>query len=194
MTSTAERSRLIPESKRRPRVKTRLIIVGFAAAATLSATVVIAQNAGGAQPAAPGAQGGRAAGGARAQAAPTSAACGPNNGLKNAANDSRCFELRRYTFNPLGAIGNIDLLHERFRKATMAQFKKHDITMIGFWQPIGKPDTLVYLLAYKNAAARDASWAAFQADPDWIKARTEMNVSLTVENEFMVATDYSQLK
>jgi len=175
-------------------VKPRLIIVGFAAAATLSAAVVIAQNAGGAQPAAPAGKAGPAAGAGRGQAPATSTACGPNNGLKNAANDSRCFELRRYTFNAQGGIGSIDLLHARFRKATMAQFKKHDMTMIGFWQPIGKPDTLVYLLAYKNAAARDASWAAFQADPDWIKARTEMNVSLTVENEFMVATDYSQLK
>jgi NIPSNAP len=178
-------------------MRTRLIIVGFAAAVGLSVAAIAAQNAGGQRPAAPaagqGGQQGQATGG-RAAAPPTSTSCGPNNGLKNAANDSRCFELRRYTFNPQGAIGNIDLLHDRFRKATITYFKKHGFTMIGFWEPIGKPDTIVYLLAFKDAATRDAAWAAFQADPGWIKARAEMNVSITVENEFMVATDYSPIK
>ena len=68
------------------------------------------------------------------------------------------------------------------------------MTIVGYWQPVTKPDTLVYMLAYKDSAARDASWAAFQADPDWIKARTELQVNVQVDNVFMSATDYSPMK
>jgi hypothetical protein len=90
--------------------------------------------------------------------------------------------------------GNIDLLQARFREHTVALFKKHGMTNIGYWQPVSKPDTLTYLLAYKDAAARDAAWAAFNADPDWVKVRTDMRVGVTVENTFMIATDYSPMK
>ena len=55
-------------------------------------------------------------------------------------------------------------------------------------------DTLVYLLAYKDGTARDAAWAAFQADPEWVKTRTEMQVNVQVDNVFMSATDYSPMK
>jgi len=87
--------------------------------------------------------------------APTPA-CGPNlpSGMKNVAKDSRCFELRTYTVREGSSI---DLLHTRFRERTTALFKKHGMTIIGYWQPVAKPDTLIYLLAYKDGAARDAS-------------------------------------
>ena len=113
--------------------------------------------------------------------------------MKNVAKDSRCFELRTYTMRPDGA-GNIDLLHKRFRDATSRLFMKHGMTIIGFWQPLSKPDTLIYLMAHKDNAARDAEWAAFNTDPEWVKARTEMNVGVAVENVFMNATDYSPMK
>ena len=119
-------------------------------------------------------------------------ACGPNLPGKNVAKDSRCFELRTYTVREGG--GNIDMLHARFRDHTNSLFKKHGMTIAGFWQPVAKPDQLIYILAYKDAAARDASWAAFQADPEWVKVRTEMAVTLTVDNVFMVATDYGPVK
>jgi hypothetical protein len=123
--------------------------------------------------------------------APTPA-CGPNVQMKNVSKDSRCFELRTYTVKE-GA-GNIDVLHARFREHTNALFKKHGMTIVGFWQPVAKPDQLIYILAYKDAAARDAAWAAFQADPEWVKVRTQMDVKLQVDNVFMVATDYGAIK
>ena len=128
---------------------------------------------------------------ARQAPAPTPA-CGPNLPMKNVAKDSRCFELRTYTVREGG--GNIDVLHSRFRDHTNALFKKHGMTIVGFWQPVAKPDQLIYILAYKDAAARDASWAAFQADPEWVKVRSEMAVTLTVDNVFMSATDYGPIK
>jgi hypothetical protein len=119
--------------------------------------------------------------------------CGPNlpASIKNVDKQSRCFELRTYTVREGSSI---DLLHSRFREHTTALFKKHGMTIIGYWQPVTKPDTLIYILAYKDAAARDASWAAFQTDPEWIKTRQEMQVNVQVDNVFMSATDYSPMK
>jgi hypothetical protein len=111
--------------------------------------------------------------------------------MKNVAKDSRCFELRTYTVREGSSI---DLLHSRFRDHTNRLFKKHGMTLVGFWQPAARPDQLIYLLAYKDAAARDAAWAAFGADPEWVKVRTEMAVQLQVDNVFMSATDYSPMK
>ena len=37
--------------------------------------------------------------------------------------------------------------------------------MHAVWQDLGDPNTLIYLLSYKNRAAREAGWAVFNADP-----------------------------
>jgi len=125
--------------------------------------------------------------------APPTPPCGPNlpADVKNVTKDSRCFELRTYTVQPGSSI---DLLHSRFRERTTALFKKHGMTIIGYWQPVAKRDTLIYLLAYPDGAARDAAWAAFGKDPEWVKTRTEMQVGVQVDNVFMSATDYSPIK
>jgi NIPSNAP len=129
----------------------------------------------------------------RGAAPPPTPPCGPNLSpdIKNVAKDSRCFELRTYTVREGSSI---DLLHTRFRERTTALFKKHGMTIIGYWQSLAKKDQLIYILAYKDAATRDAAWAAFGADPDWVKTRTEMQVSVQVDNVFMSATDYSPMK
>ena len=149
----------------------------------LATVVAAAQNAAAGQ----AGQGGRGA-----APAPTPP-CGPNlpADIKNVTKDSRCFELRTYTVREGSSI---DLLHSRFRDHTTALFKKHGMTIIGYWQPVAKPNTLIYVLAYKDAAARDAAWAAFGADPEWVKTRTAMQVNLQVESVFMSATDYSPMK
>jgi hypothetical protein len=159
-------------------------------AACLGVTIAAAQAQSSPAPApgAPAAQAGRGA----PAAAPTPP-CGPNlpADVKNVARDSRCFELRTYTVREGSSI---DLLHKRFRERTTPLFKKHGMTIVGYWQPVSKPNTLIYILAYKDAAARDAAWAAFGADPEWVKTRTEMQVAVQVDNVFMAATDYSPLK
>jgi hypothetical protein len=122
------------------------------------------------------------------------APCGPGlTDVKNVVADSRCFELRTYTVRAEGP-GDIDMLHKRFRDHTIRLFTKHGMTVVGFWHPTNKPNALVYLMAYKDRAARDASWAAFSADPEWAKVRMELNVGVTVESVFMSATDYSPMK
>lgn len=140
-----------------------------------------------AQPAAPSAP-------ARGPAGPP-VPCGPGVTGKNIASDSRCFELRTYTVKPGGA-GSIDLLHSRFREHTNRLFRKHGMEIIGFWQPNnpGMENTLIYVLAYKDRAARDAAWKAFQSDPEWVKVRTDMQVGTQVDAIFMNSTDYGPLK
>ena len=171
-------------------MKRRLTFAGSAGLISVClGLAIVAAQAQREQPpaAAPTAQAGRGT----PPAAPTPP-CGPNLAdVKNVAKDSRCFELRTYTVREGSSI---DLLHSRFRERTTPLFKKHGMSIIGYWQPVTKPNTLIYILAYKDAAARDASWAAFNADPDWVKARTEMQVNVQVENVFMSATDYSPMK
>jgi hypothetical protein len=129
---------------------------------------------------------------AQAPPPPATPPCGPNvTAVKNVDPHSRCFELRTYTVR---AGSSIDLLHSRFRDRTSALFIKHGMTIVGYWQPVTKPDTLIYLLAYADGKARDTAWAAFNVDPEWVKTRTEMRVDVQVENLFMSATDYSPLK
>ena len=66
--------------------------------------------------------------------------------------------------------------------------------IIGFWHSTSKPNTLIYVLAYKDRAARDAAWKAFRSDPEWTKVVKEMQVGTQVESVFMNAVDYGPLK
>ncbi|MBI3417755.1 MAG: NIPSNAP family protein [Verrucomicrobia bacterium] len=108
------------------------------------------------------------------------------------AKDSRCYEMRVY----YAAAGKLDELHARFRNHTLKLFEKHGITNVGYWVPIENPETkLIYILSYPSREAREQSWKAFMADPDWQKAykASEVNGKLVdkVEVTFMTATDYS---
>jgi len=109
-----------------------------------------------------------------------------------AENDTRCFEMRVYFATP----GKLDELHKRFRDHTTKLFTKHGMTNLGYWTPAEYPDSkLVYVLAYPNREARDASWKSFMSDPDWQTAQkaSELNGRLVakVESTFMQATDFS---
>lgn len=109
-----------------------------------------------------------------------------------AETDPRLFEMRVYYAAP----GKLDALNARFRDHTLALFQKHSITSIGYWMPIENPDSkLVYILAYPDRAARDASWKAFMADPDWKKAHADSEkdgkLVARIEQHFLNATDYS---
>jgi hypothetical protein len=121
--------------------------------------------------------------------------CGPSVTGKNIASDSRCFELRTYTVRAEGP-GSIDVLHDRFRQHTNRLFRKHGMTIVGFWQPLnsGMERTLIYVLAYKDGAARDAAWNAFRNDPEWKDVTSKMQVGTQVESVFMNSTDYGPMK
>jgi hypothetical protein len=109
----------------------------------------------------------------------------------------RYFEQRTYHAAP----GKLEALHKRFRDHTLRLFEKHGIENVGYWTPADGDEagnTLVFLLAYPDKEARDASWKAFAQDPDWKKAHaaSEADGPLVekVDQLFMSPTDYSPLK
>jgi len=126
--------------------------------------------------------------------------CGPAGQLDdefstNVDNGSRCFELRMYTAEPaVDGVGGIDNLHQRFREEEVAIFEKHGAEIVAVWQRLDDPNTLVWMLAYRDRAHRQEVWAAFAADPAWHALRDKYPVPLSVEAYMMSATDYSSLK
>jgi NIPSNAP len=104
------------------------------------------------------------------------------------------YELRTYTCNP----GKLPDLHKRFRDHTMRLFEKHGIKNVGYWVPVDKPDTLIYIVSHKSREAAAKSWKEFQADPEWQAAYKEShkNGALVkkVVRQYMTPTDYSPLK
>ena len=128
------------------------------------------------------------------------AACGPAGQLppefsKNVASDARCFELRMYTAEPeRDGQGGIDNLHRRFREGEIALFEKHGAKIVAAWQRLDNPNTLVWMLAYRDRAHRDEVFAAFGADPEWKELLAKYPVPLSIEAYMMSASDYSALK
>ena len=130
----------------------------------------------------------------------TPAPCGPAGQLtaefsSNVADNSRCFELRMYTAAPVeNGVGGIDNLHQRFREQEVAIFEKLGAEVLAVWQRLDDPNTLVWMLAYRDRAHRQEVWTAFGTDPDWIALRQKYAVSISAEVYMMSATDYSKLK
>lgn len=126
--------------------------------------------------------------------------CGPAGDLSaelsaNVDADSRCFEIRMYTAEPIqNGVGGIDNLHQRFREKEVAIFEKHGAEVIAVWQRLDDPNTLVWMLAYRDRAHRQEVWAAFLADPEWVALREKYEVPISANTFMMSATDYSNLK
>ena len=126
--------------------------------------------------------------------------CGPASNLaeefaKNVGEQARCFELRMYTADEASdGKGGIDDLHQRFREREIALFEKHGAEVIAAWQRLDNPNTLVWMLAYKDRAHRDQVFADFAKDPEWIALRAKYPVPLSIEAYMMSSTDYSNLK
>ncbi len=95
-------------------------------------------------------------------------------GLFAQPSDTRYFELRIYYCHP----GRLDALIERFQNHTTRIFEKHGMENIGYWLPTkNDQNALYYILAYPSKEARDKSWAAFGADPEWKEVAAKSEVS-----------------
>ena len=106
--------------------------------------------------------------------------------------DDRIYELRTYYTNE----GKLDNLHARFRDHTVALFEKHGMTNVAYWVPKeNEEQVLIYLMSYPDREARDASWKAFLADPDWknaYKASTaDGKLVKKVDSVFLEMADFS---
>jgi len=115
----------------------------------------------------------------------------------HAESSTRVFEIRTYT----AAEGKLEALHARFRDHTLALFKKHDMTSVGYFKPQDAPlkqNTLIYILAHPSREAAAKNWQAFHDDPEWqqVKATSEAQGALTtkIESVFADPTDYSPMQ
>jgi hypothetical protein len=104
------------------------------------------------------------------------------------------YELRVYTANE----GKMDALLARFRDHTITIFKRHGMESVAYWTPTDDPlkgNKLIYILRHPSREAATANWAAFRADPEWVKVQTasEVNGKLaaSTESTFMKLTDFS---
>ena len=128
------------------------------------------------------------------------APCGPAGDLSaelsgSVAADSRCFELRMYTAAPeVDGVGGIRKLHQRFREKEVAIFERLGAEVVAVWQRLDDPNTLVWMLAYRNRAQRQEVWKAFLTDPEWVELVAKYPVPISAEVFMMSATDYSKLK
>ena len=116
---------------------------------------------------------------------------------KPKASKQRFFEMRTY----IAAPGKLDALNARFRNHTNKLFVKHGMELVGYWTPAegaAAENTLIYILAYPDKDAREKSWKAFQADPEWqrVRTETEANGKLVEKAEllFLKPTDYSPIR
>ena len=102
-------------------------------------------------------------------------------------------ELRIYHCVP----GKLPDLHNRFSTITLNIWERHGIRQAGFWTTIvgSSNQALYYLLEWESLAEREEKWDAFQADPEWIKARAETEkdgaIVARVENHILAPTPYS---
>jgi hypothetical protein len=110
---------------------------------------------------------------------------------------NRVFELRTYTAHP----GKFAAMQARFREHIIPLFKKHNLTVIGFWtyaDPPGSENTLVYVLAHESREAAKKNWAAFSADPVrkqvWADTEKDGPINLKVESVYLNPTDFSPVR
>lgn len=106
--------------------------------------------------------------------------------------DTRYYEMRIYYCHP----GKLPDLLNRFRNHTTKIFERHGMTNVGYWVPTSNTDNaLYYVLSYPSKEARDASWKAFGADPEWKTVSTESEkngkIVAKVVSVFMNLTDFS---
>lgn len=71
--------------------------------------------------------------------------------------------------------GRLPALIARFETVTLGFFKKHEMRPAGFFTTVigESKQELTYMLVWDSLDEREAKWAAFMADPEWIEALRE---------------------
>ena len=105
-------------------------------------------------------------------------------------------EMRVYRCLP----GRLPALMKRFDTLTLKLWEKHGIKQAGFFTTlIGENNQqLIYFLQWDSLADREKKWNAFQADPEWHKARAESEkdgpIIANIKSSFLRPTAFSALK
>ncbi|MGE4249326.1 MAG: NIPSNAP family protein [Parvibaculaceae bacterium] len=101
------------------------------------------------------------------------------------------YEYRRYE----AAVSKAVALDRRFEEVTLGLFKRHDIDVVGLWHTYVGDRALHYILRWRSLEHMEKAWAAFDADPEWQKAKAESErdgqLTRTVANEIWTRAPYS---
>ena len=89
------------------------------------------------------------------------------------------YEIRRYVCTP----GKRAAVLMRFDEVVLPLFERHAVEIDRFLIDRDDANVFVYVCAWQDQAEMDATWAAFQADPEWVeaKATSEANEGQTVD-------------
>ena len=84
---------------------------------------------------------------------------------------------------------------------TDAIFKRHNMKSVGYWSPEDAPSSqnlFIYILEHPSRQEAEKNWAAFQADPEWKKVKTESEADGPlvdhIDRYFMDPTSFSAIK
>jgi hypothetical protein len=106
------------------------------------------------------------------------------------------YELRIYDCLP----GRLPALLKRFNDHTLAIWERHGIRQAGFFTTVigESSNRLTYFLAWESLAERETKWAAFIADPAWLKARDESEsdgpIIANIISQLLAPTAFSSVK
>ena len=105
------------------------------------------------------------------------------------------YEIRSYDIVP----GRMPAMNARFQNHTMGLFKKHGIEVVGFWEAmIGASNVLHYIVRFSDLGQRERAWAAFGADPEWLRVRAESEkdgpIVARIRNEIWRPSAYSPMQ
>lgn len=106
------------------------------------------------------------------------------------------YELRTYTTHE----GRLPALEARFRDHTTRLFAKHGMRNVGYWRPLDRPDTLIYIIAHNSREAVRSNWQAFAGDQEWQTVARDSQkdgpilVEGGIQSVLMNATDYSPIR
>jgi hypothetical protein len=110
----------------------------------------------------------------------------------------RVFELRTY-HSPTER--QLRALHERFAGPEIRIFHRSGIHPVLYSSTLIGPNkpNLTYLIPFDDLAAREKAWAAFGADPEWVKVRAESvaksgQISSVIQMSLFKATAWSPLR
>ena len=114
-----------------------------------------------------------------------------------AQSSGKVYELRTYhCFD-----GKLEALKARFRDHTVEIFNRHHMKSVAYWVPQDEPaskNTLIYVLEHPSREEGEKNWKAFQADPDWVKARNASEeggkIVEKVDRVWMTTVDFSPMK
>jgi hypothetical protein len=111
---------------------------------------------------------------------------------------SRVFELRTYESHSEGATAKKIGMFEG--GGEIAIFRRVGITPVFFARDLVGPTvpSLTYMVVFPDLAARERAWAAFGADPEWVKLRatpglTNADIVSNIHSTLLRPAPYSQI-